>query len=206
MMGNIDKFDMIAEQYDTPERITVAKRIADTIREYVADGASKSAIDYGCGTGLVGLRLLDVFSSMLFVDASENMVRQVKSKLQRLGAKATETLCYDFMTGVPAGLKADCIIAVQVLLHEIDVAMLLAHLRDALNDGGQLIVVDFDKNGNVTSPEVHGGFEQEDLADILYGLSFSKIRSETFYYGEKLLLNQDASLFIMAADYKESTI
>lgn len=56
-MGNIEKFDCIASQYDTFDRIEVAKIIADTIRTYVIDGKGKSAIDYGCGTGLVGMQL-----------------------------------------------------------------------------------------------------------------------------------------------------
>ena len=60
-MGNTDKFEMIASSYDTPERIHIAKVSADAIREYVMDSKNKSAIDFGCGTGLVGMNLLDDF-------------------------------------------------------------------------------------------------------------------------------------------------
>lgn len=54
-MGNTDKFEMIANIYDTPERIHIAKVSADAIREFLVDASSKNAIDFGCGTGLVGM-------------------------------------------------------------------------------------------------------------------------------------------------------
>lgn len=55
IMGNTDKFEMIANIYDTPERIHIAKVSADAIREFLVDASSKNAIDFGCGTGLVGM-------------------------------------------------------------------------------------------------------------------------------------------------------
>lgn len=34
-MGNTDKFEMIANIYDTPERVQIAKVSSDAIREYL---------------------------------------------------------------------------------------------------------------------------------------------------------------------------
>lgn len=198
-MGNIEKFDFMADRYDTAERIETAKIIADTIRGYVIDGKDKAAIDYGCGTGLVGLRLLDAFKSVLFVDAANNMAEQVRQKLERLEVKNAEALCCDFMAEAPLVLKADYIFLVQVLLHEKDTAELLTRLHSILSEGGHLLIVDFDKNENVASSEVHNGFEQEELAGVLRGISFSSVESKTFYKGEKIFMNQDASLFIIDA-------
>ena len=41
----------------------------------------KSAIDFGCGTDLVGMNLLNEFESMLFMDTSENMLDIVERKI-----------------------------------------------------------------------------------------------------------------------------
>lgn len=49
-MGNTDKFEMIADIYDTSERIQIAKVSSNAIREYSVDAKSKNAIDFGCGT------------------------------------------------------------------------------------------------------------------------------------------------------------
>lgn len=79
-MGNTDKFEMMADRYDTPERIQIAKVSSNAIREYVVDAKSKNAIDFGCGTGLVGMNLLNDFNSMLFLDTSQNMIHQIEQK------------------------------------------------------------------------------------------------------------------------------
>ncbi len=196
-MGNIDKFDIAASRYDTAERIETAHIIADRIRRIVADGRGKKAIDYGCGTGLVGLRLLDVFDSVLFVDASANMIEQLRAKLKNMDANNADTLCCDFMAGCPQGLSADVILVVQVLLHEKDTAALLTRLKSVLPSGGQLIIVDFDKNDRIVSDEVHNGFVQQELKSMLSALGFSHVRSETFYHGEKMFMGQDATLSVL---------
>ena len=46
-MGNTDKFEMIANKYDTSERIQIAKVSSDAIREYLVDAKCKNAIDFG---------------------------------------------------------------------------------------------------------------------------------------------------------------
>ena len=58
-MGNTDKFEMIANKYDTPERVQIAKVSSDAIRNYLVNATNKNAIDFGCGTGLVGMNLLN---------------------------------------------------------------------------------------------------------------------------------------------------
>lgn len=40
-MGNTDKFDSIANSYDNPERIHIAKVASDAIKEYSGDTKSK---------------------------------------------------------------------------------------------------------------------------------------------------------------------
>ncbi len=80
-MGNTDKFEMIADRYDTPERIQIAKISSNAIREYLVEPQNKRAIDFGCGTGLVGMELLHDFKSILFLDTSQNMIDQIKRKI-----------------------------------------------------------------------------------------------------------------------------
>lgn len=197
-MGNIEKFDFIASQYDTAERIEMANIISNTIRQSITDTEEKTAIDYGCGTGLVGLQLLDAFKSILFLDASKNMVRQVKEKIVKNQVGNAEAFCCDFMKGTQ-NLKADYIIVVQVLLHEKNIKSLLDRFFSVLNDGGHLVIVDFDKNQNILSDEVHNGFDQKELANILEQLSFSNVKSKTFHYGKRIFMNYDASLFLLDA-------
>ena len=51
-MGNIDIFEMMANRYDSTERIQIAKVTSEAIREFLVDANDKNALDFGCGTGL----------------------------------------------------------------------------------------------------------------------------------------------------------
>ncbi|CAN7759046.1 class I SAM-dependent methyltransferase [Paenibacillus sp. LjRoot153] len=196
-MGNTDKFEMIANVYDTPERIQIAKVSSDAIREYVVDATSKNAIDFGCGTGLVGMNLLNDFNSLLFLDTSQNMINQIKQKISGLHIQHADTLCFDFEKEGLSELHADYIFMAQVLLHIPDVEFVLSRLFDVLNEGGHLLIVDFDKNEKVVSEMVHNGFNQEKLTEIMTKIGYRNIQSKTFYHGSKIFMGQDASMFIL---------
>lgn len=109
IMGNTDKFEMIANIYDTPERIQIAQVSSDAIRHYLVDAKSKNAIDFGCGTGLVGMNLLNEFNSMLFLDTSQNMINQVKQKITNFNIQNADTLCFDIEKESLSDLHADYI-------------------------------------------------------------------------------------------------
>ncbi|WP_284642986.1 class I SAM-dependent methyltransferase [Paenibacillus silviterrae] len=196
-MGNTDKFEMIAAVYDTPERIQMAKESSDAIRTYLVDAKSKSAIDFGCGTGLVGMNLVNDFHSMLFLDTSQNMINQIKQKISALNIQNAETLCFDFEQESLPNFHADYIFMAQVLLHIRDVELVLSRLFDVLNEGGHVLIVDFNKNENITSDLVHNGFDQAELAGMMSKIGYRSIQSKTFYTGGKIFMGHDASMFIL---------
>ncbi len=63
----------------------------------------------------------------------------------------------DFTKGTP-DLKADIVLMSLVLLHIPDTKKILQELFNILNDGGKLMIVDFDKNDHISHPKVHNGF------------------------------------------------
>lgn len=196
-MGNTDKFEMIANIYDTPERIQTAKVSSEAIRKYAVDVKNKNAIDFGCGTGLVGMNLLNDFNSILFLDTSQNMINQIKQKISDLNIRNGDTLCFDFEKDGLSDLRADYIFMAQVLLHIQDVEFVLSRLFDVLNEGGHLLIVDFNKNENIVSDLVHNGFHQAELAGMMTQIGYRDIQSETFYTGSKIFMGHDASMFIL---------
>jgi ubiquinone/menaquinone biosynthesis C-methylase UbiE len=198
-MGNTDKFEMIANIYDTPERIHIANVSSDAIREYIVDTKSKNAIDFGCGTGLVGMNLINDFHSMLFLDTSSNMINQIQQKITHLKVQNADTICFDFEKDVLSDLRADYIFMAQVLLHIDNYESVLLRLLDVLNEGGHLLIVDFNKNENIVSDIVHNGFDQEELSNMMTKIGYNNIRSKTFYTGSKIFMGQDASMFVLDA-------
>ncbi len=196
-MGNTDKFEMIANMYDTPERIHIAKISSDAIQEYLVDTRGKSAIDFGCGTGLVGMNLLDNFRSVLFLDTSPNMISQIKQKVTDLNIQNADTVCFDLEKESLSELQADYIFMVQVLLHISDAETVLSRLYDVLTEGGHLLIVDFDQNDQIVSDIVQNGFDQIELASIMTRIGLRNVQSKTFYTGSKIFMGQDASMFVL---------
>lgn len=192
-------FARMASWYDTEERVQMAGVIAEAIRRELRDCSGGSALDYGCGTGLIGLALADAFDSMLLVDSVPEMVLQVQRKIDAAGIRSAAVQRMDFAERVPEGLQVDCAMMSQVLLHVKDVQGMLQSLCAAIRPGGRLIVVDFDFTERVISDKVHPGFEQAALVRACRDAGFSAAMSYTFCHGKACLMNEDASLFLLHA-------
>lgn len=196
-MGNLEKFEMMADVYDSTERIQIAKISSDAIREYLVDTKNKKAIDFGCGTGLIGMDLLNNFASIVFLDASQNMINQIKQKISNLNIQNADTICFDIEKDNRLNLHADFIFMAQVLLHISNIKLILSRLYEVLNENGRLIIVDFNKNNQIVSDLVHNGFDQEELAEIMTEIGYKNIQTKTIYTGSKIFMGQDASMFIL---------
>lgn len=198
-METRDIFEQMALRYDTEERKNIAHTVAQKVSSELTDTQNLSALDYGCGTGLLGLELVDMFKTMLFVDTSAQMLAQVERKIEKAQISTASTLCSDFCMEPPSNVKADYMLMSQVLLHVKDYVLLLNRLYDMLNRDGHLIVVDFDLNERIVSNMVHHGFEQSKLKLLLKQIGFASVHAQTFYHGQKMFMKEDASLFLLHA-------
>ncbi len=192
-------WEEMAARYDTAERTGIANRIARAVRDELKDTKEKTALDYGCGTGLVGLQLVGLFESMLLVDPSAQMVEQVQRKIDAGHIQGAATLCCDFLEKTPDALQVDYVIMSQVLLHIKDTRLILSKLYPILKPDGHLLIVDFDKNNAVVSDKIHNGFDAKALIRLLEEVGFAAAAAHTFHYGKAIFMNQDASLFILNA-------
>ncbi|TWJ89808.1 tRNA 5-carboxymethoxyuridine methyltransferase [Bacillus licheniformis] len=191
-------FEQIAKRYDTEERIELAKVIVNEVRPELRNSQSKSLIDYGSGTGLISLELSDLVHSILLIDSSKQMLEVAKAKISRKGIANAKTLYSDFTQETPE-LKADIVLMSLVLLHIPDTNKILQELFGILNDGGKLIIIDFDKNDKIQHPKVHSGFSHEELKKRLSDIGFKSTEMKTFFHGRRIFMNQDASMFISSS-------
>ncbi|MBC1935928.1 methyltransferase domain-containing protein [Listeria grandensis] len=188
-------FENIAKKYDNPQRIELANIIANRVKEELADAGDKTLIDYGSGTGLVGLQLAGLVASATLIDAAENMVAIINEKLASHPLQNVSALVSDF-TADTIPVKADIILVSLVLLHIPDTKIILEQLYKTLNENGKLIIVDFDKNPQISHPKVHNGFVAAELEELLAQTGFNNATIEVFHHGNNLFMNQDAALFI----------
>jgi ubiquinone/menaquinone biosynthesis C-methylase UbiE len=188
-------FEQMAKRYDTDERMELAKVIVKEVKTELQDCEANSLIDYGSGTGLVSLELADLVDSVLLVDSSEQMMEVAKAKISYKGISNAKVLYSDFTQETPE-FKADIVLMSLVLLHIPDTKKILQEMHKILNDGGKLIIVDFDKNDQISHPKVHNGFSHEELGERLSQAGFTSNKMRTFYHGNRIFMNQDASMFI----------
>lgn len=193
----MDPFEGMAAQYDRPERIEAANRIAAEIRAHTGAAGEKDALDFGCGTGLVGLPLADAFHSLTLVDTAGSMVEIVRHKIAAAGIANATALQADLLGGEAADIRVDVVFLSQVLLHIPDTRLAFAKMRSLLRGGGQLIVVDFDKNEAVPSDRVHNGFVQGELIALAGETGFSQASAATFLHVQNYFMGKDASLFLL---------
>lgn len=188
-------FEQMAKRYDTEERIELAKVIVKEVRRELRNSNSKSLIDYGSGTGLISLELSDLVDSILLVDSSKQMLEVAEAKISHKGITNSKILYSDFTEESPE-FKADIVLMSLVLLHIPDTKKILHELFNILNNGGKLIIIDFDKNDKIKHPKVHNGFSHEEVKKRLSEVGFKSIEIKTFYHGNRIFMNQDASMFI----------
>ncbi|MFV0557090.1 MAG: class I SAM-dependent DNA methyltransferase [Enterococcus sp.] len=191
-------FEKMAQRYDTPERIALAQIISREIARLLPNSQEKTMIDYGGGTGLVSLPLAKDVKSLLLVDAAGAMLQLAQHKIDTNALSHVSLMQADFTQEVPA-IKADIIMLSLVLLHIPETKQILQTLFELLNEQGVLVLVDFNTNQQAVHPKIHSGFEQAQLAQLLKQIGFTRVESQTFHQGERLFMNQDASLFSIKA-------
>ncbi|WP_088816037.1 MULTISPECIES: class I SAM-dependent methyltransferase [Listeria] len=192
-------FEGMAKKYDSPDRIELAQVISAQIRTKLPDAHDKNMLDYGSGTGLVGLALTDLVKDILLVDSSLNMVEIIQEKIAKRSISNAKAEVAD-LTKERLAEKVDIIIVSLVLLHIPDTKLILQRLYDSLNASGRLIIVDFDKNEAVFHPKVHNGFVASELSNLLQETGFSSTEINIFHHGENVFMKQDADLFIAVTE------
>jgi ubiquinone/menaquinone biosynthesis C-methylase UbiE len=205
--GNlVMEFDSYARTWDTDKRIKRAKAIADKIRSSVCTDKNYSAMEFGCGTGLISFNLYDKFKNITLVDSSKGMIDILRSKIDKYGIKNMNPYLADISKENSLGMKFDVIYNSMVLHHIDDTKAIIKNFYQLLNKDGYLCIVDLDEEDgsfHKNYPEFHGhnGFNQEDLKNILISCGFTNVESDSFYFDKKIIDGQeiDYSLFLMKA-------
>lgn len=124
--GNaMTNFDAWAQDFDTARRQERARLIAEKIAAHLGEEGGKSSMEYGCGTGLIGLQLLGRFASLLFVDSSRGMLERVERKLAGYKGAAASVHCGDLLADASFTGCFELIFSSMALHHVRDTEALL---------------------------------------------------------------------------------
>jgi predicted TPR repeat methyltransferase len=173
-------FDKAAAGWDQKQRrIEMAAKIAGAISSTLPLTQTMRAMEYGCGTGLVGLALAPQLASLTAVDTSAGMLEILARKIddEKIGNVIPMRLN---LLDEPCTDRFDLIFSAMVLHHVQETDKILARLCDLLVEGGYLAVADlWEEDGSFHDANVEGvmhhGFNPADLAKRLGALGIQNV-------------------------------
>lgn len=205
-------FDEYAKNWDTDKRINRAKIVANEISNSINIDENYSAMEFGCGTGLISFNLYDKFKKITLIDSSKGMIDILNSKINKYKVDNMIAKQLDICDGNLEDEKFDVIYNSMVLHHIHNTKLIINKFYELLNKEGYLCIVDLDEEDgsfHKKYPEFdgHNGFNQDELKDVLASVGFSDIESKTFFYDEKTIDGKKIkySLFLMKARKHEKS-
>lgn len=179
--GHTSPFDARAATWDEdPFKLNLSNRIADAVIKYMVPQMHMNVLDYGCGTGLVTLRLQPLVKSITGLDSSENMLNILQTKIAKQGIKNVHTMHFDLeQYEKTIHSRFHFIISSMTLHHIMEPSRLLKQFFDLLLPGGVLGIADLDKEDGSfhrdKSSVVHHGFERPYLRTLFEDTGFVNI-------------------------------
>ena len=177
-------FDKEAAQWDAnPGRVKLAHDVAAAIVREACPTREMDALDFGCGTGLVTLKLQPLVRSVTGMDSSRGMLDVLESKVRGQGLANVRTQFLDLEQGGKVEGRYHLIVSSMTLHHVPDPAGLIAQLAGALLPGGTLAVADLDAedgsfHGDNTGV-LHLGFDRARVRGLFEQAGLSGVREVT---------------------------
>ena len=180
-----NRFDRAAGNWDQEtRRIELSRAIAAGIAGLPLR-TDMQAMEYGCGTGLVGLALAPYLDSLIAADSSAGMLEILRKKISEQGIKNVFPHLLD-LHQEDFNKEFDLIFSAMTLHHLEDVQTVLVKIINCLKPGGILALADLDEEDgsfHKDNPEgvMHHGFNRQKLARDLEMLGLSAIKTSTVH-------------------------
>jgi 2-polyprenyl-3-methyl-5-hydroxy-6-metoxy-1,4-benzoquinol methylase len=177
-------FDKEAAAWDgDPGRVRLANDVADAIIREVRPSGEMDVLDFGCGTGLVTLRLQPLVRTITGADSSKGMLGVLENKVRSQGLSNVRTQYVDFEKGCSVKGKFHLIISSMTMHHVKDTSALFKRWFELLRPGGLLAAADLDtEDGSFhlnNTGVYHLGFDREQLKTLLSTTGFHDVRAVT---------------------------
>lgn len=175
-------FDAMADIWDEdPGRVKLARAVAASMMCELPLSTSLSAMDVGCGTGLVTLALAPHLGHVVGADSSEGMLAVLAAKVAQGGVTNVEPRRLDpVVDELPEG-ALDLIFSSMALHHVAEPAPFVGRLARALAPGGTLAIADLDaEDGHFhhdATGVFHHGFSEGRRRELFEGAGLGGVRT-----------------------------
>ena len=183
---NMSQHDQKAAEYDkNPNRVKSAQIIANFIEQALPLNKDFSAMEFGCGTGLVTMFLRDKLKSITAIDNSSGMLEKLKEKIHKEKVTNVTPVQVDLTGEITLPDKYDIIFSSMTFHHIEDYQFLLEKIFEMLKPNGMVAIADLEaEDGSFHSVDTeiaHKGFEKGAFAESLKKAGFVDVKCTTAF-------------------------
>ena len=181
--AKISRFDEAAATWDdNPSRIALMRAVGEAMLREARPSREMDVLDYGCGTGLIGLYLLPSVRSVTGADNSPGMLDVLLKKIAEGGLEAMRTMQLDLEHDPLPADRYHWIVSSMALHHIADTDRVLSAFYEMLHPRGLLCLADLD-----TEP---GVFHTQEMAEGVPSLRLRSHRTQESPLADRLLRSQ----------------
>ncbi|MDD2799790.1 MAG: class I SAM-dependent methyltransferase [Bacteroidales bacterium] len=171
-----DNFAAKAADWDNnnPRMIMIQKFISE-IESRGTINNETHLLDFGCGTGLVGLHFVDKVAELTLVDNSPAMIEVLRQKIAENGYTNTQVVEGTIEDSLKS--ESETLIVASMSVHHVDdIPHLINHFHKRLVKNGKVIISDlYKEDGSFHFPDVvpQNGFDMDILQSQFQAADFT---------------------------------
>jgi ubiquinone/menaquinone biosynthesis C-methylase UbiE len=199
-------FDERAKDWDSdPKKVDRARAVADAICKMVPLSREMSALEYGCGTGLLSFALQSDLGQITLADTSQGMLDVLAEKISASGVSNLRAARLDLAVDSLPAQRYHITYSLMTLHHIEDTKDILNKFHAILEPRGVLLVADLDKEDGSFhtdgTTDVHKGFARAALQAQVEAAGFEDVKFTTAYVIKKKIGTEERSfpVFLMSA-------
>ncbi len=199
-------FDERAKDWDSdPMKVDRAKTVGEAIRRAIPLAENMSALEYGCGTGLLSFALQADLGQITLADTSQGMLDVLTEKIAAARVTNMRPLHLDLSADALPSERFDLTYSLMTLHHIPDTKDTLKKFHDLLAPGGWLCIADLDKEDGTFhtdgTTDVHKGFERGELQKWVEDAGFTGVKFSTAFEIKKKIdgIEKIFPIFLLAA-------
>jgi len=183
-----DNFKNKASDWDSPMKVEMSGRFVEEMVRNVKYDKSVNAMDLGCGTGLVGLSILNEIKSLIMVDNSKAMIDKLKEKIEVI-EQNNETSLKEKVKIINGSIEKytardlDIIFSLMAMHHIENIEALFEQISKILKPGGILVIGDLcEEDGSFHGEEIvpNNGFNIESLSKQIEACDIEIVKTYTY--------------------------
>lgn len=180
----VDTFAEKAQGWDDkPHRIAMAQKFVDEVQKHIFIDNTSKVLDFGCGTGLVGLSYANTAGSVVMVDTSPAMLEVLQKKVEANRFTNVQILQGEIEKTRIQPASVDVVVSLMAFHHIDNLPEVLHYIKQILKPTGCIAVGDLVKeDGSFHGGETvaHHGFDLQELTQLFAESGFL-VRKATVY-------------------------